>query len=186
MYTYIYIYIQICVARWRGEEIHTRRHRTPCGSPRTWAAPPSAWCRCGPEGGGPTLYYCCLVICCLFVCLLLLLICSTHSVACIGCGAARCGEGRGRRLVAAALQGRPQLRDVGRLCSAGLSFSRVACTLLYVRVSSLRRGHANLLCIVPIIMDAPRRESTFLQGCRSQTGSDLPFVRPTPACMGWL
>jgi hypothetical protein len=26
-------------------------------------------------------------------------------------------------------------------------------------VSSLRRGHANLLCIVPILTDDPRRES---------------------------
>ena len=27
--------------------------------------------------------------------------------------------------------------------------------------SSLRRGHANLLCIVPILTDDPRREATF-------------------------
>ena len=27
-------------------------------------------------------------------------------------------------------------------------------------VSSLRRGHANLLCIVPILTDDPRRESS--------------------------
>ena len=32
-------------------------------------------------------------------------------------------------------------------------------TLLDLRVSSLRRGHANLLCIVPILSDDPRRES---------------------------
>ena len=32
-------------------------------------------------------------------------------------------------------------------------------TLLDVCVSSLRRGHANLLCIVPILTDDPRRES---------------------------
>ena len=32
-------------------------------------------------------------------------------------------------------------------------------TLLDLCVSSLRRGHANLLCIVPILTDVPRRES---------------------------
>ena len=33
-------------------------------------------------------------------------------------------------------------------------------TLLDLCVSSLRRGHANLLCIVPILTDDPRKEST--------------------------
>ena len=32
-------------------------------------------------------------------------------------------------------------------------------TLLDLCVSSLRRGHANLLCIVPILTDDPRRDS---------------------------
>ena len=32
-------------------------------------------------------------------------------------------------------------------------------TLLDLCVSSLRRGHANLLCIVPILSDDPQRES---------------------------
>jgi hypothetical protein len=32
-------------------------------------------------------------------------------------------------------------------------------TLLDLCVSSLRRAHANLLCIVPILTDDPRRES---------------------------
>ena len=32
-------------------------------------------------------------------------------------------------------------------------------TLLDLCVSSLRRGHANLLCIIPILTDDPRRES---------------------------
>ena len=35
-------------------------------------------------------------------------------------------------------------------------------TLLDLCVSSLRRGHANLLCIVPILTDDPRRKS----GCQ--------------------
>ena len=34
---------------------------------------------------------------------------------------------------------------------------RYVCT--YLRVSSLRRGHANILCIVSILWDDPRRES---------------------------
>ncbi len=36
-------------------------------------------------------------------------------------------------------------------------------TLLDLCVSSLRRGHANLLCIVPILTDDPRRESKTLK-----------------------
>ena len=35
-------------------------------------------------------------------------------------------------------------------------------TLLDLCVSSLRRGHANLLCIVPILTDDPRRKSTMM------------------------
>ena len=38
-------------------------------------------------------------------------------------------------------------------------------TLLDVRVSSLRRGHANLLCIVPILTDDPRRQSNCCCSC---------------------
>ena len=36
---------------------------------------------------------------------------------------------------------------------------RVLFTLLDLCVSSVRRGHANILCIVPILRDGPRRES---------------------------
>ena len=36
---------------------------------------------------------------------------------------------------------------------------KTCCTLLDLCVSSLRKGHANLLCIVPILTDDPRRES---------------------------
>ena len=38
-------------------------------------------------------------------------------------------------------------------------WSHVLFTLLDLCVSCLRRGHANFLCIVPILMDDPRRES---------------------------
>ena len=41
-------------------------------------------------------------------------------------------------------------------------------TLLDLCVSSLRRGHANLLCIVPILTDDPQRESA-LRGLLSQS-----------------
>ena len=51
-------------------------------------------------------------------------------------------------------------------------------TLLDLCVSSLRRGHANLLCIVPILTDDPRRESNMTEynngwnehGCRCVWG----------------
>ena len=45
-------------------------------------------------------------------------------------------------------------------------------TLLDLCVSSLRRGHANLLCIVPILTDDPRRESNrmmFYLGCYAKS-----------------
>ena len=41
----------------------------------------------------------------------------------------------------------------------GGAASKKLFTLLDLCVSSLRRGHANLLCIVPILTDDPRRES---------------------------
>ena len=41
-----------------------------------------------------------------------------------------------------------------------LHMSKKLVSLLDLCVSSLRRGHANLLCIVPILTDDPRREST--------------------------
>ena len=39
-------------------------------------------------------------------------------------------------------------------------FSKKLATLLDLCVSSLRRGHANLLCIVPILTDCPLEESS--------------------------
>ena len=38
-------------------------------------------------------------------------------------------------------------------------------TLLDLCMSSLRRGRANILCIVPILRDDPRRESETADGC---------------------
>ena len=42
---------------------------------------------------------------------------------------------------------------------AGVELSKKIDTLLDLSVSSLRRGHANLLCVVPILTDDLRRES---------------------------
>ena len=39
------------------------------------------------------------------------------------------------------------------------TFGKKLLPLLDLCVSSLRRGHANLLCIVPILTDDPRKES---------------------------
>ena len=50
-------------------------------------------------------------------------------------------------------------------------------TLLDLCVSYLRSGHANILCIVPMVTDDPRRESTW-QGCRKK--------RPRPKVQGSL
>ena len=50
-------------------------------------------------------------------------------------------------------------------------------TLLDLCVSSLRRGHANLLCIVPILTDDPRRESGKVLGmfhkCQSNVDQNV-------------
>ena len=50
--------------------------------------------------------------------------------------------------------------------------------LLDVCVSSLRRGHANFLCIVPILTDDPRRESKSRQafGALKQAGAPAERV----------
>ena len=61
--------------------------------------------------------------------------------------------------------------------------SKKLSTLLDLCVSSLRRGHANLLCIAPILTDDPRRESrihilTFvLASLYSRSCSPDPFER---------
>ena len=56
------------------------------------------------------------------------------------------------------------------------TLSKKLFTLLDLCVSSLRRGHANLLCIVPILTDDPRRESrmTVDSLARHQTAKRIP------------
>ena len=55
------------------------------------------------------------------------------------------------------------------------------CTLLDLCVSSLRRGHANLLCIVPILTDDPRRESENTEPkSRWTTGTQLRKTQSQP------
>ena len=49
--------------------------------------------------------------------------------------------------------------------------------LLDLCVSSLRRGHANLLCIIPILTDDPRRES------KNSSSASGPYCITAP-CMG--
>ena len=79
----------------------------------------------------------------------------------------------------------PMFRMVVRpmLCPSSVNFPRRAVanvvkklfTLLDLCVSSLRRGHANLLCIVPILTDDPRRESKHL-GQRCAKGALGKYV----------
>ena len=68
-------------------------------------------------------------------------------------------------------------------CPSSVNFPRRATsdvveklfTLLDLCVSSLRKGHANLLCIVPILTDDPRRESKHL-GQRCAKGALGKYV----------
>ena len=50
-------------------------------------------------------------------------------------------------------------------------------TLLDVRVSSLRRGHANLLCIVPILTDDARRESRRIDAYGTEVTNQRRYQR---------
>ena len=60
------------------------------------------------------------------------------------------------------------MRKMGRTCD----------TLLDLCVSSLRRGHANLLCIVPILTDDLRRGSEIVR-ITTEYGGNLMFI-PKP------
>ena len=75
------------------------------------------------------------------------------------------------------------------LTKASYRWTKKLCTLLDLCVSSLRRGHANLLCIVPILTDDPRRESENTEPkSRWTTGTQLrktpspPKLRRFPSC----
>ena len=67
-------------------------------------------------------------------------------------------------------------------------YSLLGVTLLDLCVSSLRRGHANLLCIVPILTNNPRSESITSRPllCDSKVSffSDPPFKGVADG--GWL
>ena len=71
----------------------------------------------------------------------------------------------------------PPLRPARSLPVRSQSFGRVEClaknlsTLLDLCVSSLCRGHANLLCIVPILTDNPRRKSPLTPGKMRKEGT---------------
>ena len=74
----------------------------------------------------------------------------------------------GRDLVYSARYGRqrPRLRELHSPMALGPKYHKKMVTLLDLCVSSLRRGHANLLCIVPILTDDPRRESNHFGAAR--------------------
>ena len=64
---------------------------------------------------------------------------------------------------------------------ASYRWTKKLCTLLDLCVSSLRRGHANLLCIVPILTDDPRRESENTEHkSRWTTGTQLRKTQSQP------
>ena len=54
--------------------------------------------------------------------------------------------------------------------------------LLDLCVSSLRRGHANLLCIVPILTDDPRRESNGRAPSNGRQRAYLPILAKSGVC----
>jgi hypothetical protein len=75
--------------------------------------------------------------------------------------------------------GPPRCR-VAPLLPRELGISKKLFTLLDLGVSSLRRGHANLLCIVPILTDDPRRES---ESCGDQSPQYMVLAQSsTPSC----
>ena len=54
-------------------------------------------------------------------------------------------------------------------------------TLLDLCMSSLRRGHANILCIVPILTDDPRSESGVCANCWFRLGPTYSMAIPLTA-----
>ena len=58
-----------------------------------------------------------------------------------------------------ATSGTSMEKGIAACARLSMEVAKKLVTLLDLCVSSLRRGHANLLCIVPILTDDPRRES---------------------------
>ena len=84
----------------------------------------------------------------------------------------------------------PRLRPIhqGLPCC---TWHRKLFALLDVCVSSLRRGHANILCIVPSLTDDPRRESSqVIRDCYFVTAPHscalLPLLSSNPSGMLYL
>jgi hypothetical protein len=79
---------------------------------------------------------------------------------------------------------RPAFAFISCLCEAAFRLvlghrAKKLFTLLDLCVSSLRRGHANLLCIVPILTDDPRRESNSMRIVRQPVA--MQCVHPSMA-----
>ena len=79
------------------------------------------------------------------------------------------------------------MRRASQACGQTIRFFSSFCfkmfTLLDLCVSSLRRGHANLLCIVQILTDDPRRESSRRAAKRCQRSTvPMPCLRHALLC----
>ena len=72
----------------------------------------------------------------------------------------------------------------GHACDDASSDRKKCDTLLDLCVSSLRRGHANLLCIVPILTDDLRRGSTYHRHLTCTTSQALPETHLATSTMG--
>ena len=95
---------------------------------------------------------------------------------CGGASVGVCGRVRGARVCVC-----PRARVSGAGSGVG-GVAKNMFTLLDLCVSSLRRGHANLLCTVPILTDDPRSEST-RKG--KQKSKALPKVRNNITATQW-
>ena len=78
----------------------------------------------------------------------------------------------------------PGANGRGHACDGASSDRKKCDTFLDLCVSSLRRGHANLLCIVPILTDDLRRGSTDRRHLRCTTSQALPETHLATSTMG--
>ena len=67
-----------------------------------------------------------------------------------------------------------RMSSSAQMLDGGCVSTKKMFTLLDLCVSSLRRGHANLLCIVPILTDDPRRESSIAAAAGRLIASHCP------------